>query len=279
VTDTIDMNARMREGHPHLREAHDMFLPMLEKGVRSFGRPVRIFELGCASGILTKTMLALFPDAEIVANEEYPELVTLAREQLAGTRAELYTGPLSRWERPIDILVSGGSHHHLPHDYLEHAFRLIVPGGAYLMGDEFCPEYLYGEHAQRLARCEALHFCDGFILTTAAERDAYQATKEVPPMATEAERLRKRALWHWYRFVVDHAMERDFVDVAIGELKSTHDDLITGSEDEHKYCPSIFERQMDLAGFIKVSRLFAGPPDDPKLQSFFLYHYEKPVAT
>lgn len=275
VDDLDDLNLRMRQGHVYFREAEDAFVALLERCVRSFGRKVRIFELGCASGLLTAAMLERFPDADIVANETLPELVAQARKRLAGTRAVLYTGPLSRWERPIDVLVSGGAHHHLPHDYLVHAHRLIVPGGAYVVGDEFCPEYLHGEHARRLAKSELVQLVDGFVLTSKAEVSAHGERGVIPAEALEAEKLRKRALWHWYRFVVDSAIERDFVDVAIAELKSAHDDLVTGSDDEHKYSPALFERQMEHAGFRLASRQVIGPPDDAALQSLVVYEYKR----
>lgn len=109
MNNSVDINALMREGHVHLRDAEVIFLQMLEARTREVGRPARIFELGCASGLLTAYMAERFAEAEIVANEEFPELAELARSRLAGTRVTLYTGPISAWERPADIIVSGGA--------------------------------------------------------------------------------------------------------------------------------------------------------------------------
>lgn len=265
----------MRAGHPYLEETQQRFMPILAARVRTLGRPARIFEIGCASGVLTRLMLDAFPDAEIVAGEELPELAALARQALAGTRARLFAAPFARWEQPVDVLVSAGSHHHLPHDYLEHAFSIVAPGGCYVMADELCPEYLHGEHAERLARGELVHVAGGHVLVTAREVAAFHADGTLPAAAIAAERLRKRALWRWYRFVVDHAIERDYIDIAIAELKSAHDDLITGSDDEHKYAPSIFERQAALAGFVLHGKHVVGPAD-PALQSFFIYELGRP---
>ncbi len=106
---------------------------------------------------------------------------------------------------------------------------------------------------------------------SAAEWDAYEAEGAVPAAAQEMERQRKQALWRWYRFVVDQAMAGAHYEVAVAELGSTRDDLITGSEAEHKMSPAIVERELALAGFVQRSRQAIGPRDDPTLQSFHVY--------
>jgi hypothetical protein len=60
-------------------------------------------------------------------------------------------------------------------------------------------------------------------------------------------------------------------EVAVAELTSTRDDLVTGSQAEHKMSPAIVERELALAGFVPRARHVIGPPDDPSLQSFHVY--------
>jgi hypothetical protein len=89
------------------------------------------------------------------------------------------------------------------------------------------------------------------------------------------EARRRRALWHWYRFVVDEAMRGDHVEVAIAELQSAHDDLVTGDAGEHKLAPCIVERQVALAGFGVARKHVLGPPNDPSLHSIIAYELTK----
>ena len=66
-------------------------------------------------------------------------------------------------------------------------------------------------------------------------------------------------------------MARGYFDIAVGELKSAHDDLITGSDAEHKFSPFIVERQLALAGFKTLVRHPIGEPFLPERQSMFVY--------
>jgi hypothetical protein len=68
-------------------------------------------------------------------------------------------------------------------------------------------------------------------------------------------------------------VERGYYDIAVGELQSTHDDLITGSDAEHKFSASIVERQFALAGFQLLSKRMVGPADDAARQSMFVYEF------
>jgi hypothetical protein len=102
---------------------------------------------------------------------------------------------------------------------------------------------------------------------------AFQQNGALAPSTLELERRRQIALWRWYRFVVDDAVNRGYVDVAVGELQSTHDDLITGSDAEHKFSPLIVERQFALAGFQRLSKTLIGPAEHPERQSMFVYEH------
>ena len=68
-------------------------------------------------------------------------------------------------------------------------------------------------------------------------------------------------------------MDRGYFDIAVAELQSTHDDLITGSDAEHKFGPMVVERQFALEGFRQISKQLIGPADDAERQSMFVYEY------
>ena len=149
---------------------------------------------------------------------------------------------------------------------------MLRDDGVFVLADEFCPEYCTGEELARVATAPVIHLANGFVLTDEAEvagpsRDRCLAGDS----ALRMEARRRQALWYWYRFVVDEAMRGDHVEVAVAELQSAHDDLVTGDEAEHKLAPSIVERQVALAGFRVLKKHVLGPPDDPRLQSLIAY--------
>jgi hypothetical protein len=85
-------------------------------------------------------------------------------------------------------------------------------------------------------------------------------------------------LWRWYRYVVDEAIERGYYDIAVSELQSTHDDLITGSDAEHKFSATVVEKQVELAGFERRGRRLIGDERTPELQSMFVFEFERAAA-
>jgi SAM-dependent methyltransferase len=268
-----DIEDQMRLGHPYLAETADTVVETVVRNARRLGRPARILEIGCASGILASRVAEALPEAEVAAIEELPELAALARRRLAGTSVDLHTRPFSEWRRPVDVLFSGGAHHHLDPSYLTHARRVVNTDAVYVLGDELCPEYCHGPLAERIAHAQILRFAGGYVLTSAAEYAAWERNGSIPPIAEEMERRRKQALWRWYRFVVDQAMAGGHYEIAIAELTSTSNDLRTGSQEEHKMSPAIVERELALAGFTARSRRILGPMDDPALQSFHVYEF------
>lgn len=261
------------EGHVHIRETIDTLLVAVERRARELGRPPSILELGCHAGVSTEWLLDRCPEAELIVCDEREEVVAATRQRLAGRRVQYHTGPLQTWQRPVDFVVSIARHHHLPADYLTEVRRMLRPEGMYFLADEICPEYCHGEDAARISNAEIIHIHRGYVLTSREDVSAFEERGLLPEPVRELEELRQIALWRWYRYVVDEAIERGYVDIAVSELQSTHDDLITGSEAEHKFGPLIVERQLALAGFSQLSKRSIGPAD-PERQSMFVYEFE-----
>ncbi len=266
---------QVMEGHAYIRETIDALLDALGTCVRRLGRPPRILELGCHAGVSTQWLLERWPDAEIVVQDVRDDLIEMARDRVGAGRVEFHHGPVETLARPVDIVVSIARHHHLPHDYLSGVRGVLAPGGAYLLAEELCPEYCADEHAARVAHAELLHIVGGYVLTSRDEVESYRAQGTMPAHVRDLEEHRRRALWRWYRFVVDHAVERGCYDIAVAELQSAHDDLITGSDAEHKFSPLIVERQFALAGFELSTKHHIGPPGDLERQAMVVYEYAR----
>jgi SAM-dependent methyltransferase len=181
--------------------------------------------------------------------------------------------PLEAVKETFDLVISVAKHHHLVHGYLQAVRKLLNPDGVYILADELCPEYCGGDELARIEQAPVLRIAGGYVFTSDADFQAYQERGVVPSYAADLENKRRRALWRWYRFVVDEAVERGYFDVAAGELQSARDDFVTGSAAEHKFSPAIVEREFTLAGFRKLSRRLIGPVEDPERQSMFVYEY------
>lgn len=101
---------------------------------------------------------------------------------------------------------------------------------------------------------------------------AYEKEGRLPQSALELERRRQRALWTWYKYVIDYAIARGNMVVALAELQIACDDLTTGFGGEHKLSPLIVERDLELRGFRKLSKQALGA-NKAELQSFFVYEF------
>jgi hypothetical protein len=265
---------RMVEGHVYIRETIEAFLETLGARIERAGTAPHVVELGSHAGFISERIMKRWPRVRLSVVEDNASFVELSQQRLAG-HAVAFHQSLATLTAAPDIVVSLARHHHLPHGYLADVYRAMRTESVYVLGDELCPEYCDGEHRARIERAEVLEVRGGYVFTSAAEAAAFASSGAVPAAVLDLERRRQRSLWRWYRFVVDEAVEHGFFEVAVAELKSTHDDLITGSQAEHKFSPSIVEREFALAGFRRLSKQLIGPPDQLEHQSMFVYEYER----
>lgn len=264
---------RAIDGHVYIRDTLDAAFDTLDRRLRTRPGQARVLELGSHAGITSEMLLKRWPSLDLVVHDEDAELVALARQRLAGRGVRHHTGALTALAGPVDIVISFARHHHLPHDYLPSVRSVMKSDGVYIVADELCPEYCVGDWASRIERAELLQFIGGYVLTTRADAEAFVKRGTLPEYALKLEDRRRVALWRWYRFVVDEAVSNGYFDIASGELQSASDDLVTGSDAEHKFSPLIVERQFALAGFRMLSKRNLGPPDDPERQSLFVYEF------
>jgi SAM-dependent methyltransferase len=261
----------MRRGHPQIREGDDYLIELFRGYLQRGNGQLSVINVGAGSGYFTKRLADSFPGMDLVAHEDHPGAIEALQQRLSGSRVRLFIGPFEHWEEPVDVVLSWGAHHHLPSGYLEHSKRILAPDGVLVVGDEFCPEYCHGAHARRIEEATEIRLASGFVLAGRNEIEAFEDRGEIPDAAKELEELRRHALWHWYKYVIDTALERDCIDAALYELRATRDDLDTGCGDEHKLSPRILERALALRGFDQRSKHSVGGSEPPELQSFFIY--------
>nr|VFJ73127.1 MAG: Methyltransferase domain-containing protein [Candidatus Kentron sp. FW] len=268
-----DVSALMRVGHVQIEEGDRIILDIVGRFAADLGRPPRILDVACGTGFFASRLLRAIPDVELMVQEDWPAAIEGLKRRFAGMPARISTEPLSEWNEPVDIVLSWGTHHHQPRAYLDHVKRFLAPGGLLVLGDEFCPEYCFGKHAQRIRDASRIYIANGYILIDDEEIAAYEKDGTIPDIAREIEKLRLQMLWRWYRYVVDWAMERDCLDVAVFELRAARDDLKTEDANEFKLSPLTVEKELELKGFEMRARHAAAPDEPVEKQSFFIYEY------
>ena len=205
--DALDVGSIIRVGHPDIAEGDDHIVAAIERLRRRAGRGLTILDVGSGSGDLTVRLAAALADCRVVAVEPAPGPAAQARRKLSdAANAEVFQREFEQWSSPVDVVVSWGTHHHLRHDYLDHVARLLRSGGTLIIGDEFCPEYLTADDLARVDAAPQLTFLDGYLFVDGDDVARYRATARPPDWSVRLEQARRRALWTWYRFVIDFAV-------------------------------------------------------------------------
>jgi len=268
-----DVSALMRAGHPQIEEGDLIILDIVRRFSTELGRRPRILDIGCGTGFFASRLLKAVPDIDLIVQENWAAAIEGLKRRFTDTPVTVFTGAASDWDEPVDMVISWGTHHHQPRAYLDHIKRFLATDGLLLLGDEFCPEYCFGKHAERIRNAAKIYLANGYVLVDDQEIAAYEKDGTIPEIAQEIERLRLQMLWRWYRYVVDYAMERDCLDVAVFELRAARDDLKTDSADEFKLSPLTVEKEVELKGFKKRACHATAPGEPIEKQSFFVYEY------
>jgi SAM-dependent methyltransferase len=274
----VDVAAEMRRGHVGIEDTDQTLLAVFRDHLtrRANDAPLRIFDVCSGSGFFIRRLSRELAEAgrhELIAHEDEPDVLPLLTARLRESPIRIHAGSFCDWREPIDVLLSWGSFHHMPRSYLAHARTLLRPGGLVVLADEFCPEHLTPAMLDRVRSAAAIHIASGYVLTSDTELAAYTETGALPAIAVEMERLRQQVLWKWYRHVVDVMMERECLNAALYELRTTRDDLDTAFGSEHKLSPAVAERELELLGFERVARHVPVREATPARDSFFVYVY------
>jgi SAM-dependent methyltransferase len=267
----LDVGSIMRTGHPDIAEGDEYIVAVVRKLAADLGRPLKIIDVGAGSGDLSLMLAMELPDSEIVANDIAPNPIAQANDKLAPfPHASVSDRPFEEWPGSVDVVISWGSHHHLSHDYLEHVREILTPDGVLIVGDEFCPEYLTPADQQRLSVAEHIEIVDGAIFDSTADVEAYRESGRLPAWSVALEDARRRALWTWYKFVGDFAVDHDAWPVLIAELSIARDDFVTNLSEEHKTSPYLLRRELELKNFQIIDSREMGDRE-PRLRSFVVY--------
>jgi len=137
------------------------------------GRPLRVFEIGCGTGVTTLSLLLAREDAAVTAVDNEPAMLVQAREHLAswlgqGRLRLLEADALSALDAlpdaSVDVVASGYAVHNFLQGYrsrvLEAVYRVLKPGGAFINGDRYALDDAAAH--TRLTQDEARHWFKAF---------------------------------------------------------------------------------------------------------------------
>ena len=103
--------------------------------------PLTVVDLGTGPGLLLPMLRARLPDARLVGVEVQPVMLQSARQVAAGCGAEIVEAdlaqPLPLPDAAADIVLAVMSFHelHFPPPLIDEAFRLLKPGGVFVIYD------------------------------------------------------------------------------------------------------------------------------------------------
>ena len=110
---------------PRLRPALDLLAQI------HVAAPVRVVDLGCGTGNVTRLLAARWPQAQVIGVDSSPEMLSAARQ--GGGAIDYVQGDMGEWsaEQPVDVLFSNAALHWLGgHGALfPRLLSMVAPGG------------------------------------------------------------------------------------------------------------------------------------------------------
>jgi len=105
---------------------------------------IRVLDLGAGTGLLSWSIAAAFPRADITMVDISEEMLSRARERFAGkshaVRFAVADLAHATFDSSYDLIVSALAIHHLAHDDKQRLFRKVYaalhPGGAFIDADQ-----------------------------------------------------------------------------------------------------------------------------------------------
>lgn len=146
IISSVDYNRIMTNEHLYI-SASDKFLANVICQELQHS-PAEVVELGCGPGRILHIVRKAVPQATMSAIEA-DEVFARHAKTIADTlniKIIIDNVETCKLNRPINVFYSQGFHHHVSkvgktHTYLKNIYDHLVPGGIYVLSDEFLPNY------------------------------------------------------------------------------------------------------------------------------------------
>ena len=146
----------VRGGIPLATEQIDVLLRIVRHATAGVER---LLDLGCGDGILGRTVMAEYPQANGVFLDFSQPMIEAAKKKAAANRATFVVQDLGSktWVQsvsdhaPLDLVLSGLAIHHLPderkRELYQEIFDLLKPGGLFLNLEHVSPQSAWAKQA------------------------------------------------------------------------------------------------------------------------------------
>ena len=146
----------VRGGIPLAAEQIDVLLRVIRHAT---ARVDRLLDLGCGDGILGRTVMAEYPQANGVFLDFSEHMIEAAKQKADNRRAAFVVQDLATkdWTQsvgnyaPFDVVVSGFAIHHLPDERKRELYQeicdLLKPGGLFLNLEHVSPQSAWARQA------------------------------------------------------------------------------------------------------------------------------------
>jgi len=289
-----DYNKIMSEQHLYISASDKFLSDVISREVGDLIH-AEVVELGCGPGRILGLIRNSNPHAKITAIEADKTFADYARNLSADLNIKIIIDDVEtcKLNHLVNVFYSQGFHHHVSkerktHAYLVNIFNQLVPGGIYILSDEFLPDYKNEDERERkaiiwyshiiahallhnydyLAREEAKTLLDDiyegrsspqiksnaqidFVLSQVTSIDAYARAGEIDKLS--------EAVTYFKRNLETHH-----------NLKTGGDITVDLSRHDYKICESVLRPEVERVGFSIEQIKSFGPIKDIGAMSVYV---------
>lgn len=277
-------NRIITEEHLYIAESDQIIKELIEREVWERGA-TEIVDLGCGPARML-SLTAQIPGINLTGVDHDKAFLDYARKVVRTTdlnvKLVLDNAEDYQHSKPVDVFYSQGFHHHVERDgmleeYLQNVYIQLREGGAYIVGDEFLPEYSNEEERQIRAVIWYAHIISNALSSGYFELAVEEAKTLLDDLAegTEGETIKSSEQIdllldrvHTINEAATGGSLNQAEAMATRLLRSLHafqstrlygDPSIDLSRGDYKICDSGFQKDVEDVGFEVESSKAIGP--------------------
>ena len=292
-----DYNRIITDEHLYIAASDRVIQRFIEEEVRD-NDATEVVEVGCGPARIIEKMGAI-EGIHLTGVDHDPQFLAYAQKIIKDTRIKLVLTEMADYQhgKPVDVFYSQGTHHHIlkgkaTEAYLQNVYDQLKAGGAYIIGDEFLPEYT-DENDRHL---KAVIWYSHIIANGKKQGYGYLAQEEAKTLlddlneGTGGEGIKSpeqiALVLNSVEAINDAAMSDDLPKAnqlavaflaalrAAGPAVKQSDPTMDLSRGDYKICESALKREMEPLGFVIEKSKAVGPIE--KVGAMVVYKLRKP---